>query len=263
MAWWGKVVGGTFGFIVGGPLGAMLGASLGHSIDKGLNTGTGGADQERFLPGDQERIQAAFFTATFSVMGYISKADGRVTPDEISLAKDVMSHMQLDSAQKKSAIDLFNQGKKPDFNLPLVLVQLRKECHRRTTLLQMFLELQVQAAFADGRLDPNENSVLKEIAQSLGFRESDLQMIIEMIRGSGQASPTSSASELDPYKVLGVTEKTPMNDIKKAYRRLLSQHHPDKLVSKGLPEEMIKLANEKTHEIRTAWKKIQEIHRQA
>lgn len=255
MAWWGKVVGGTFGFFIGGPLGAMLGASLGHRVDQGIGSSSHG----KHLLGDRERTQAAFFTATFSVMGYIAKADGRVTPDEISLVKEIMNHMQLDAVQKKTAIGLFNQGKQNNFELQPVLDQFRKECHRRTTLLQMFLQIQVQAAFADGRLDPNENNVLVLIAQNLGFSESDLSMIIEMVRGNGRSGPTSKATNLDPYKILGVTSKTPLDEIKKSYRRLLSQHHPDKLVSKGLPEEMVKLANEKTHEIHTAWKRIQEI----
>ncbi len=257
MAWWGKVVGGTLGFLLGGPLGAMLGASLGHKIDAGLGQGGQG-----YFPGDQERTQAAFFTATFSVMGHIAKADGRVTLDEIALARQVMGYMQLNPAQKNAAMDLFNQGKDEDFDIQDVLSQFRKECHRRSTLLKMFLEIQVQAAFADDKLDPGENRVLREIAQTLGFRQSDLQTIIEMIRAGGSAQPARKEYHHDPYKVLGVSPETPFHDIKKAYRRLLSQHHPDKLVSKGLPEEMVKLANQKTHEIRMAWQRIQEVHNQ-
>lgn len=260
MSWWGKVVGGTFGFLIGGPLGALLGASLGHKLDSSF------AGADGYLPGDQERTQAAFFTATFTVMGYVSKADGRVSQDEISLAQSIMAQMQLDSTQKKAAIALFNTGKSASFDAAPVLEQFRKECHRRSTLLQMFLEIQVHAAFADGKFDPRENKVLQQIAQQLGFRPDDLNLIIDMIRGGaqpggrGRSSAGSQTILSDPYKVLGVTPKTPLPEIKKAYRRLLSQHHPDKLVSKGLPEEMIKLANQKTHEIREAWQAIQDKH---
>jgi DnaJ like chaperone protein len=258
MAWWGKVVGGAFGFFIGGPLGALLGASLGHRIDEGLEQGQG---RQRYIPGDQEHTQAAFFTATFSVMGHIAKSDGKVSKTEILLARQLMDHMQLGGVQKKAAIELFNRGKSPDFDLAGVLMQFRKECHRRTTLLQMFLEIQVQAAFADGKLDPAENTILDEIARILGFSHSNLQTIIEMVRGGSTARNAAKGTVSDPYKVLGVTPDTPLEDIKKAYRRLLSQHHPDKLVSKGLPEEMVKLANEKTHEIRTAWQQIKEMHK--
>jgi DnaJ like chaperone protein len=261
MSWWGKVVGGTFGFLIGGPLGAMLGASLGHRIDTSFgDSGVGG-----YLPGDQERTQAAFFTATFSVMGYVSKADGHVSKEEIALAQKIMGEMRLDDLQKKAAVELFNRGKSSEFELGPVLAQFRKECHRRSTLLQMFLEIQVHACFADGKLDPKENQALEDIANQLGFRSADLQMIIEMIRGGGQGAGRSQSNRRisDPYKVLGVTKQTPLVEVKKAYRKLLSQHHPDKLVSKGLPDEMIKLANQKTHEIREAWKEIQDIHPKA
>ena len=147
MAWWGELIGGTVGFMLGGPLGALLGSSVGHQFDaRGRQKGSG-----KFLPGNQERTQAAFFTATFSVMGHLAKADGRVSAQEIQAASAVMSQMQLTPSQREAAIDLFEQGKEPDFPLDDILKQFRTECHRRMTLLRMFLEIQVQAALADGR----------------------------------------------------------------------------------------------------------------
>ncbi len=152
MAWWGKLIGGSLGFMMGGPLGALLGTTLGHQFDA-KRRGAG----VRALPGDQERIQLAFFTATFSVMGHIAKADGQVSQQEIQMAKSLMDQMRLDKQQRKAAIDLFEQGKHTDFPLNDVLHQFRHECQRRTTVLRMFIEMQVQAAMADGRLDPQEN----------------------------------------------------------------------------------------------------------
>ncbi|MBX2869128.1 MAG: co-chaperone DjlA [Acidiferrobacterales bacterium] len=252
MAWWGKLIGGALGFLIGGPLGALLGASFGHNFD-----GDSSGDRPRALPGDQERTQAAFFTATFSVMGYVAKSDGRVSSEEIQLANALMDEMQLPEAQKKVARNLFTKGKQPDFDFDGVMAQFRKECHRRTTLLRMFLEIQVQAAFADQRLDPKENRILKEIASLLGFRTADLEQLIDLVRGGAeaQAHPETLSLE-DAYKVLGANEKMTLVEVKKSYRKLLSQHHPDKLVSRGLPEEMIELANEKTREIKTAWQTI-------
>jgi DnaJ like chaperone protein len=261
MAWWGKLVGGAFGFMLGGPLGALLGAVLGHQVDSGARRlrlegppGHGGPGA-----GDRERTQAAFFTATFSVMGHMAKADGHVSRQEIALAEAVMSHMRLSADQRRIAIDLFNQGKEQTFNLDEVLQQLRRECHRRTTLLRMFVEIQVQAAFADGRLDGAERRVLGRVAASLGFREADIERIIDLERGAdgvgrGGARPTVA----DAYRTLGVDPGSDDDEVRKAYRRLTSQHHPDKLVAKGLPEEMIELANEKTREIRTAYEHIME-----
>ncbi len=244
--------------MLGGPLGALLGASLGHSIDSSFSRGARG----QYFPGGQERTQAAFFTATFSVMGHIAKADGKVSRQEINLAETVMDEMRLNNLQRKAARKLFNRGKQSEFDIESVLNQFRMECHRRVTLLRIFMEIQVQAAFADGRLDPKENRILANIARQLGFRSADLNRIINMVRGTGtDAAPDGqTASDLNPYDVLGITPDTPLPEIKKTYRRLLNQHHPDKLVAKGLPEEMIKLANQRTREIRQAWKNIQTQH---
>ncbi|MXZ81069.1 MAG: co-chaperone DjlA [Gammaproteobacteria bacterium] len=256
MSWWGKLIGGTVGFVLGGPLGALLGASLGHSIDSGRSRNAG------HLPGAKERVQMAFFTATFSVMGHVSKADGKVTREEIDLAETVMREMSLDARQRELAKNLFMQGKAPGFDVNAVLDQFRAECHRRSTLLQLFLEVQIEAAFADGRLDGVERTVLEQIAARLRFPTGELDRLIEMIAGmrGGFSGDAPTADRIDPYAVLGVTPETPLPEIRKAYRRLMSQHHPDKLVSKGLPEEMIRIANQKTHEIRKAWKTIQARH---
>ena len=254
MAWWGKVIGGAFGFMLGGPLGALLGGALGHKLDEGFANLGGQLDS-----GNQERVQAAFYTATFSIMGHISKSDGRVSKEEIAHAQSIMGHMKLSEDQKKAAIELFNQGKRDDFELEPILVQFRRECRGRTTLLRMFVEIQIQAALSDGQFDPRERGVLEHVTEILGFNAHQLDEIIRRIQGGGAARNKPQGMGLqDAYKVLGVDKNTPLDDVKKAYRRLLSQHHPDKLVSKGLPEEMVKLANEKTHEIRTAWKRIQE-----
>ncbi|OQX47861.1 MAG: molecular chaperone DjlA, partial [Candidatus Sedimenticola endophacoides] len=147
MGWWGKVAGGAFGFMLGGPLGLLLGAVLGHNLDKGL---AGLGDGEATASGDPERVKSAFFTATFSVMGAVAKADGQVSRDEIRLAEAVMGEMDLSAEMRRTAIALFNQGKAGDFPLDDVVEQFRLECHRRNTLIQMFIEIQIQAAYADG-----------------------------------------------------------------------------------------------------------------
>ena len=253
MSWWGKVIGGTLGFLLGGPLGALLGTYFGHGFD--ANRGT----RPAALPGDQERVQAAFFTATFSVMGHLAKSDGRVTRDEIDLANALMQEMQLAEEQRKLARALFNEGKSAEFDFNAVVQQFRRECHRRSTLMRMFMEIQVQAAFADQRLDPAENRLLAQLAEALGFDQGELARIIDLVRGAGHVHDSPDQFDLaDAYSVLGVDESTPVEEVRKAYRRLLSQHHPDRLVAKGLPEEMIRLANEKTAEIRKAWEKIRE-----
>lgn len=271
MSWWGKVIGGAFGFMLGGPLGALLGATLGHGFDKGL-TGVEmlGSDQH-WQGGSQERVQAAFFTATFSVMGHLAKADGRVTEDEIELARQTMDKMQLDEEQRRTAIELFNSGKQDDFPLAEVLEQLKRECHRRVNLIQMFLEIQIATALADGDLHPAEQRVLVVVAESLGISRSQFERLLAMVvaqqrfsrRGGSSEAPVARESISEAYQLLGVTPSATDAEVKKSYRRLMSQHHPDKLVSKGLPEEMMKIATEKTREIKAAYEVIKTSRKKA
>ena len=153
MSWWGKVVGGTFGFMMCGPLGAVLGAALGNYFDGGLD---GLALDDSLGLGATERVQSVLFTTTFALMGYVAKSDGRVTKDEIAMAERVMDQMRLQSQQRTVAINLFNEGKKEGFPVHEILAQFKRECFRRRNLIQVFLEIIVATAFADGKLDPKE-----------------------------------------------------------------------------------------------------------
>jgi len=256
MAWWGKALGGTFGFMMGGPLGAMIGMAFGHNFDKGLSSVMSG---EGFNVGDQQRVQAAFFTATFSVMGHLAKADGKVTADEIRLAEAVMDQMGLTGDVKESAKKLFSEGKSDDFPLDEVLHQFKKESSRRTNLIRAFLEIQIQAAYADGTMDPAEKTMLLHICDILNFPQASFVQLEQMIKagfsggGRNARGNNTSLTTDSAYAILGSDENTSDRDLKKAYRRLMSQHHPDKLVAKGLPDEMIKDATEKTQKIKQAY----------
>jgi DnaJ like chaperone protein len=255
MNWWGKLLGGAFGFALGGPLGALIGAALGHNLD---------APGRLTLPGRntadaRERRQTAFFTATFSVLGHLAKADGRVTQDEIRLAEAVMDHMQLGAEPRVLARNLFRQGKEPAFALDDVLEQFRRECRGSFMLLQMFVEILLQAAYVDGVLHPAEREILLHICARLGFSRAQFDHLEAMVRGAaaGRHGHDDRGDELGrAYEILAVAPDASDDAVKKAYRRLLNQHHPDKLVAKGLPEEMMKLASEKTHEIRKAYERI-------
>ncbi len=262
MNWWGKILGGSFGYMLGGPLGALLGAALGHQLDRAL--AEGGIDFDTLRPADTERVQTAFFNTTFLVMGHLAKADGRVSESEIATAQFIMQQMQLTPEQKKQAIELFNKGKSPEFELEPVLAQFKQECGRRRNLRQMFIEILLAMAMADGQLQAVEKDILLNISHTLGFSRFALERLIAMIQAqqhyqqaSGNGQPAYRSIE-DAYKVLGVDEKASNGEIKKAYRKLMSEHHPDKLVARGLPEEMLKLATEKTQEIKAAYEQIKQ-----
>ncbi len=246
MAWWGTFIGGTLGFVLGGPIGALIGAALGGNLDRGIKMG------DQFDAGNQERVQAAFFTTTFSVMGHVAKADGHVSQQEISAAKNIMAQMQLSAQQQKAAIKFFDQGKASDFPLTEVLRQFKKECHGRRNLIQMFIEIQIATALADGKVDPSEKQILYTIGEILGFSRNHIDHLFN-IANSAEASASDKLTLNQAYKILGIAKGSSEAEVKKAYRRLMSQHHPDKLVAKGLPDEMIALATEKTQEIRKAY----------
>jgi len=229
----------------------MIGAALGGNFDRGIKMGG------QFDMGDQSAYRRPFFTTTFSVMGHVAKADGHVSASEIAAARNIMAQMQLSAAQRKAAVQFFDQGKVADFPLQELLHQFKKECRGRRNLIQMFVEIQIATALADGKVDANEKRILYTIGEILGFARDQIDHLFNMANAQ-HASSNDSLTLTQAYKVLGIDKNSTSAEVKKAYRRLMNQHHPDKLVSKGLPDEMIQLATEKTQEIRKAYDLIKD-----
>jgi DnaJ like chaperone protein len=271
----GKILGTFFGFLFGGPIGALFGLYLGHRFDKarrlrmaGFNSGFGSG------PSQAEK-QEEFFKAAFAVMGHVAKAKGQVTREEIQLASTMMERMNLHGQQRKAAQNAFREGKESDFPLETVLERVRISTGGRFDLIQFFLELQISAAFADGDLHPSERSVLHKIAQALGFSSDQLEQRLRMQEAAfrfqqggfgghaggghshqsgGQWQQASTADQLsDAYKLLGVDSNADAKTVKRSYRKLMNEHHPDKLMAKGLPPEMMNVAKEKAQEIQNAY----------
>ena len=277
MSWLGKILGGTLGFALGGPLGALVGVALGHNLDRAAqsNRGRGWIDSDLLDSSDsddyldspefldpRERTQTAFFTATFAVMGHLAKADGHVTRDEIRLAARVMDEMQLTEAHRQLAQRLFREGRAPDFPVGEVLDQLRRECRFSTHLITMFVEILLHAAFADGTLHSQERALIESICARLRLPARELDRLEAMVRAEHHArggKPSDALSTDDAYAILGVEESCSDVELKRAYRRMMNRHHPDKLVAKGLPEEMMRVATEKTREIKAAYDRLKEV----
>lgn len=265
MGWWGKMIGGAFGFLLGGPLGGLLGIALGHGFDKGLEQMSRSAlNWSPFTA--QEQTQTAFFAATFSVMGHLAKSDGRVTRDELGVATDLMRQMHLTPEQMRVAQRLFNEGKAVTFPLDAVLEQFRRTCHSNRNLMRLFVEIQLYAALADGAMHPHERQLLMYVCRRLGVAHHEFLNLEAMIEaelrfrrasGTREETPANGADSLgDAYTLLNVSPDVSDTELKQAFRRLISQHHPDKLVANGLPEEMMKLATQKTQEIKLAYERI-------
>jgi DnaJ like chaperone protein len=260
LSFWGKLIGAAFGYLLAGPLGLIIGVLLGHQFDRGLAGFAGGLPPGLGGVGHAQ-VQQAFFEASFSVMGCVAKADGRVSEEEIALARQIMARMGLSETSRLRAIQLFTEGKQPDFALESTLARFHYATQRARNLRQMFIEIQLHAAYADGDLNPEERKLLLHICDELGFSAFDFERLDAMIRAEQHAAKggkTAQVSLDDAYAILNIKSDASDAEVKRAYRRLTNQHHPDKLVAKGLPEEMMKLAEEKTREIREAYERIRE-----
>jgi DnaJ like chaperone protein len=252
--WAGKAFGGIVGLLTGGPIGSLLGLVLGHQFDQGFGERLSGAGAR-----GSTRTRRLFFEMTFGVMGHIAKSDGRVSEDEIRAARRIMHGMALSPEQVTHAIEQFTRGKSPAFRLNEAVDQLSSALGGRRDLIRAFIEIQLQALVSSGGLDKAKRDLLWKIARRLGMGRVELAQIEALVRAQ-QASATSGQGRVQSfeqaYRVLGVERDAPEKDIKLAYRRLMNQHHPDKLVSRGLPESMKANAEQKTREIRAAYDQI-------
>ncbi len=263
MRYTGKVVGGLIGMFLG-PVGALAGVLIGHQVDEHLDR------QNAQLPGPEEleAIGERFFRATFRVMGYLAKADGRVSEQEISAARAVMAELRLDAARVQQAIECFTAGKLSGFDLTAELADLGRACMGRPDLVRVFIEIQVRAALSGNNLHGPVRPLLQRIAGRLGVSPFELAQIEAVLRIRGGsfhyapagAEPRASQAEklAQAYKVLEAGPGDSDQDVVKAYRRQLSRHHPDKLKANGLPESMIEHAKQRTQQIIEAYELIRE-----
>jgi DnaJ like chaperone protein len=268
VSWTGKLVGGALGFVVSGGniIGAALGAFVGHQFDRGLGQGDQTGSRSGVGRFSAAERQTAFFETTFVVMGYVAKADGRVTEEEIQAARAVMHRMQLRPEDVRLAIQLFSEGKQPGADIESRVVRLRETCGRQPELIQAFLEIQLEIALTQGSISVEERSVLWRIADLLGVGRvalAQLEAVLRAQRSFGQGGgfnrggrPSRDADLTSAYQALGIESAATDKEVKTAYRRLMNQHHPDKLVAKGLPDSMMEVAKVRTREIRAAYEVI-------
>jgi DnaJ like chaperone protein len=257
-----------------------VGTVLGHGLDWGL------ARSDLFAGAkvkDRTLLQERFFETTFAVMGHLAKSDGRVSEPEIAFAESVMGRMELSPALRRAAILFFNQGKNTEYDLRRALHDLRQAGLGHGPLRQIFLEVQVGAAYSDGDPAPAQREVLEHIRRALQVPAATFGRIERLIllqrraqqkawsggktedprrsrRSQGPEGPRSDAGARDPlagaYATLGVEPEASEAEVKRAYRRLMNRHHPDKLISRGAPEEALRLASQRTQEIRRAYESI-------
>lgn len=254
---WGKILGGFFGFLFARFIGLLLGVLIGHWFDKSLT---------RAMQQGAGQQPQQFVSTLFGVLGHLAKSKGRVTAQDIDYVTQLMTHLQLSEDARAQAQESFREGKEADFPLTQRVQQLRAQLAWRRDLLQFFLEQLLTVALHDGQLDQAEYDVLVKVTEALGFRRAQLDILLQMAQAgqrfggggrSSQQNAQASASQIDDaYAVLGVARSASFSEVKKAYRKLMNKHHPDKLAAQGLPPEMRESAQAKAQQIQAAYELI-------
>ncbi|TDO06693.1 MULTISPECIES: co-chaperone DjlA [Halomonas] len=241
------LIGALLGLAIGGPIGLLVGGGGGYWLGRYL--------RKRLL-NKLVGVQSQFLASTFAVMGCLCKADGRVSEDELEASRQLWERLRLSEAQRAQARADFTRGKHPDFDLDAELARIRHMAARQPALRQVFVQVQLAAVAADGELHPAEHEMLMQVVRGLGCSEAEIAQVEAMLRGGPRGAGEPGLSLEDAYRVLGVDQGASDAEIKKAYRRLMSENHPDKLAAKGLPESMREVAKERTSEIGNAYERI-------
>ena len=236
MSIWGKIIGGATGFAFGGPIGALLGGVAGHAIDK-IKT-------KKKLPEETALKQIGFTIGVIVLSAKMAKADGKVTEDEIRAFKEKIN---VPDSEIKNVAKLWDQAKKTTDGFEIYARQIADLLEKNSSVLEELLKLLIIIALADGKITIPEIKYLKEVGNIFGFSEEDFERIYS----------SKSGVSSDPYQILGVSRDASIDEIKQKWKQLAINHHPDRLISQGIPEDLIHKSTSRLKEINNAWDTIQ------
>jgi len=255
-----KLIGALIGYYFFGIFGAFIGYFLGSIVDRYSAYGIGGVN-----PLSSGHRQTVFLETVFILMGKLAKADGHISKDEIAHVEQLIQKLGMSAEHRQKAIDIFKRGAAPGFDIEPNLRQFTAVCGHTHSLKQMLLVYLMVMALSDGRIDSAEERLLVDIARHLGYDQAEFKYMLDMVLNqshfaSGQA--TSATALEDAYKALGVNKDSTDQEVKHAYRKLMSQYHPDKLMGQGVPEDMIAVATEQAQEVQVAYDLITKSRKQ-
>lgn len=241
MGWLGKVTFGTIGFALAGPLGAIAGAAFGHGID---TREAATLLEEREYLSKNEEIQMTFFVAAFSMLAKLAKADGRVCEKEIIAVKKFMENdLQLNSESKRVAEDIFREAVESPDSFESFANQFYSCFSTQYGLVEIMLDVLIRVSLADGHFSDNEEALIVSAVEIFKVKGEDYLKI-----------KSKYISRSDSYHaVLGCDRNDSDEFVKKQYKRLVVEYHPDKIAAKGMPEEFEKFSEAKFREIQEAY----------
>ncbi|UCH22814.1 MAG: co-chaperone DjlA [Deltaproteobacteria bacterium] len=244
MGWMGKLIGGTLGFAIGGPLGAIAGAAFGHAFDR-TGEAYGVGETARTLTG--EEAQFTFFVATFSMLAKLAKADGRISKDEIdSINRFMLDDLNLNPQSRMVAMNIFNAAMNSRESFDDFAAQFYRQFYGQPQILEVLIDILLRVSVADGQMSGSEENLILSAVRIFNFNDAAYQTL---------KSKYVQAFE-KYYAILQSTKQDTDDHIKKQYRKLVMEYHPDKIISKGLPEEFNQFAHDKFREIQEAYEII-------
>ncbi|MCK5156194.1 MAG: co-chaperone DjlA [Spirochaetales bacterium] len=254
MGWIGKIIGGTVGFMLGGPLGMIAGAVFGNVFDHAPQQTSGvkaAFGQQSKTAGSQEQAQMVFFVGAFSMLAGIASADGTISYAERKKVEEfIRKDLKLDPQSSTIAMQVFETAGSSSGSFSQFATQFYDSFKYNRQMLDLMIDIFYRVSYADGRMSAAEETLINLAGRIFQINQEKMRTIKQQY-GTGNAAGSARA-----FAVLGVTANASNDEIKKSYRKLVSEYHPDKISSKGLPEEFVTFASDKFREIQAAYEEL-------